>query len=409
MVADDLADLLGALAEGRLEPAAVVVMHPQTLGLGDRRVRDLAEQRVLEAMDAPLARGALVGLDDEVAPGGLSQQVEARCGAGNGSERRRREEPADDRCSVKQPLHLRRHAIEPRRDESLQGRRDLDGADLAQRDPAAVPPLDATGLDERAQELFDVQRIALRTRDDIGTDLFGQGVDREQLADEKPGIVRAERRERDGDGVSGGRAERRPDLAEVRTREAHDEQWRARPFGEMLDELDERRLRPVQVLEHEHERRACAALEEAPHAPAQLLHEVFRGDVGQRLGRLGQAQNDLESPRDGCSFVRTDGTLDRGAQRLHGLRARRAEIDARVGTQDLLHRIERDALPVRQAAADADLSGADHSGELGREPRLSRPGRAEHGHERWRPLRANASERIPEDPQLAISADERRV
>ena len=74
-----------------------------------------------------------------------------------------------------------------------------------------------------------------------------------------------------------------------------------------------------------------------------------------------------------------------------------------------MQRIEGDALAVRKAAADADLSSIDLGHELGHEPGFSRTSGTEHGHERRRPLGADAPEGIPKHAQLAIAADERRA
>src|SRR5439155_16273529 len=67
-------------------------------------------------------------------------------------------------------------------------------------------------------------------------------------------------------------------VEQVRSREDEDEDRRAvTPADEIFHEIEERRLRPVQVLEHEHERpgtRHC--LEELAYGPESLLRAHIR-------------------------------------------------------------------------------------------------------------------------------------
>ena len=66
---------------------------------------------------------------------------------------------------------------------------------------------------------------------------------------------------------------RRPQLREVRARHAADEdRCVATPAGEVLDEVEERRLRPLDVVEHEHERPlARERLEQPADRPVELV------------------------------------------------------------------------------------------------------------------------------------------
>ena len=68
-------------------------------------------------------------------------------------------------------------------------------------------------------------------------------------------------------------APRRPKLEQVRPRDAEDEQRRiARPVGDVLDQVEERRLGPLEVVEVDDERTlAGGRLEEPPHRERDVL------------------------------------------------------------------------------------------------------------------------------------------
>ena len=75
----------------------------------------------------------------------------------------------------------------------------------------------------------------------------------------------------------------RPDVEELGSRDAEQEDRRgARPVDDVLDEVEHRRLRPVQVVDHEHERPLAAR----PSRSARVASCVSAGEDADRVRRL---------------------------------------------------------------------------------------------------------------------------
>ena len=144
----------------------------------------------------------------------------------------------------------------------------------------------------------------------------------------------------------------------------------------MLDEVEERRLTPVEVVEHADEwSLPCDRLELLAECPGDLL---ARGDelliAEQRLDRLG------------C------GRIDVG----------RGEL-----LENLHHRPVRDPLAVRKAASSHDQDVVERGKELRRQPGLADAGRSEDGEELTRALRRRPLPHARQLAQLPRAADHR--
>ena len=128
-------------------------------------------------------------------------------------------------------------------------------------------------VDEHAQHLAEEERVAVGRLEQPGGERRGQVGRAEQPVDQRAARVRGERRERDA-----ALGQRGPDVAQLGPRERHDEHRRvAAPLGEVLDEVEERRLAPVHVVEHDDDRLlAREPLQEAPHRPERLLRRDRR-------------------------------------------------------------------------------------------------------------------------------------
>ena len=141
----------------------------------------------------------------------------------------------------------------------------------------------------------------------------------------------------------------------------------------MLDELEERRLRPVDVVEDEDERPlARARLAELPEEP---------GELGRGRRRLG---------------------VERGEDRV----ALRALVRL---LEHFAQRPVRDALAVGEAAAPERRDALRAAGQLGGEPRLPDAGRADDDGDAHGRAVDRALQRSAERGELALAADERRV
>ena len=106
---------------------------------------------MLEAEHASRSERALVRLDEQVAPDRIAEQRGIRLRpVGERGQRVRREEPARERRPLEKGLDVDTDPVEPRGDETLQRRRDLDRGDRCARDPPVAAFLDAVGLHEHA-------------------------------------------------------------------------------------------------------------------------------------------------------------------------------------------------------------------------------------------------------------------
>ena len=154
------------------------------------------------------------------------------------------------------------------------------------------------------------------------------------------GVVFTERLEEDRRGVELAAAPARPPLEQLGSREAQDHDRSAtRQVGHVLDEIEERRLCPVEVVEHDHQRAATGdGLEEPSGGPEDFLARAsFRAPEAQRLGEAGDHKLRLGVPGE----LRRDG----GGRRFRG-----ALLVGHV-PDDLGQGPVGDALAIGQAAA----------------------------------------------------------
>ncbi len=110
-------------------------------------------------------------------------------------------------------------------------------------------------IDEHSDELHSVERVSLSCREQRRAGLFGQELVPEQGVEKIARLRFGERREGDdtrrqrlGPPVGASLEELCPSGAE------HEERDVGEPADQMLDEIDRRIVRPVQVLEYEHRR-----------------------------------------------------------------------------------------------------------------------------------------------------------
>ena len=134
------------------------------------------------------------------------------------------------------------------------------------------------------EQLLDEQRVALGGRDDALAQLRGELV-RERV-DELVRVVVAERLEHDERRARARRRPGRPHVEEVGARSAEDEDRRAaRRGGDVLDEVEERRVGPVDVVDDEDERPLRRErLEEPPERPRSLVGRAAAVALADRAG-----------------------------------------------------------------------------------------------------------------------------
>ena len=188
-----------------------------------------------------------------------------------------------------------------------------------------------------------------------------------------------------------------PDFQQRVPREADDEDRGVlHRLVQVLDQVEERRLRPVDVLEDEDDRAlAGKGLEEPSRPPHELAHRELR----------------IREPHGGGDSV---GDLAVASCRLGDFSTRdlgRILIGDRRGLADRLSEWpEGDAAAVGKAAAAKDECRAGHGGrELADQARLADPGLAEDRDQPASTLGDGLVERRSEEALLALAAHQRQV
>ena len=301
---------------------------------------------------------------------------------------------------------LRAEAVEARRDECLQRLRDLERLDLS-RQPVSVAFSDEhAAVEEHSHRLDGVEGHSLGSSQDLLAQLFvetGQRAGQQYLH----GFSR-ERLEEDRGEVALSRAPGRAPVLEVGTREReHEERDVARPLDEVLDEVEQCAVGPVDVLEHEH-RRACLGepLEEHACRGEEVLlvaHGAFFETEEVREPRL------CKTP---FLWIR-NVLLDRGSQFLAGIRRLFVLDDPCATANHVGQRPKRDAVAVCKAASGVppDVAGqpVDIFLELPCETRLSDAADPDNRDEMRPAVFRGGVVELLDQPQLAVASDERRL
>ena len=164
-------------------------------------------------------------------------------------------------------------ALEPRGEQRVDRLRDAQVAEVAGDDPAAVVPHEALVVDEHREQLLGEQRVAVGEPGDPRLHRAGSGPPPSRFAisrRESSSLQRLERRRRR---VALAAAPVGMDVEQLGSRHAEQEDRSvARVVREVVDEVDEGRLRPLEVVEDDDERaRLRERLEELAHGPERLL------------------------------------------------------------------------------------------------------------------------------------------
>ena len=179
-------------------------------------------------------------------------------------------------------------------------------------------------------------------------------------------------------------------------READDQERRvADELGEVLDQLEQRLLGPVDVLEHEHERLRIRELRgPLPRRPRDLLLRALA------LDGLEHARGVREQVGDGL-------VLAAGAKLLERLADGLVVVDACGDLDHLGERPVRDPLAVGQRSALEHGRALERLEELPREAALADAGLAEDRDEVRAPVAHDARVGVLEQAELDVAADQR--
>ena len=362
--------------ERAVERCADALREPAVGDVADQDVpepvRDLARDR-----RDRLARQDLAV--DEIGERGVDVQVGVELG-----DRAAPEHAADQGAVAEHRPRFRRQGVDPGRDERLQGVRDPHGGTLSL-------------LDEHPHGLLDEERVALGLVEEDAPQPVRQGGALHERVDERRRLGVRQRRQLDRDRPSPSTAPARARVQELRAGEADDEHRRVvDPVREMLDQVEQGLLGPVDVLEAEHERlRLGEARRPLVRGPGDLEAAAAARDVVEHAGR------EPEQVRHRVARARLPELLDRLLRRV-------VVGDPRRRLHHLRERPVRDALPERRAPSREDARALEPREELLREPALADPGVAEDRHELRTPVANDTGEDVAEHVELLLAADVRR-
>ena len=225
----------------------------------------------------------------------------------------------------------------------------------------AVVPAQHTAVEQRRHELLDEERVSFRAGDDAVAELL------RKLVDQALGLGFGQRLEPHGRRVPAARTPRRPRVEQLGARRGDDEQRAACIAHDALDQVEQRVVAPVQVLD-EHDRRPIGrqTLEERDRGVMELFADVH----GARVAGPRAAERESQ----GAVLAETTGDVRVGV----------AVADVEVLLDDLAERpVGR--VPVREAPPGPPprlgLLFGKPQPELAHEARLPHAGVAEDRHE----------------------------
>jgi hypothetical protein len=285
--------------------------------------------------------------------------------------------------------------VQARGDERVQGLRDVEVLDLAGQDVARALLGQEPAVEQHAHGFHGVERDALGAPADACQELLAKTRDEacQQLVHRPVG----ERREPDGRLT----VDLRPGQAE------HEDGEVGRPLEQVVDEVQEAAVGPVEVLEHEDDGLLGGhGLEVQPPAREQV-GAVGRDALLQRQ-QMGEARLDQPS----LPLVGDEPLHDRPQLRPGGLGVLVLR-DPRTRPDHVGQRPVGDTLAVGQAAPalPEDLRGdpVDVLLELPRQAGLPHAGLPGHEHELRLALALRALGRVDDDGELASAPDEGRL
>ena len=334
---DELGELVLAARRLLLEPAARGRVVPRPLGARQRAIRDVADEDVAERQ---LAAGA--GAEQVAVHEPIDRGVELP--RKPGLERRHRgrgEAAAEHRAELEDATRHRIEGVEPCQHRGLDRVRQ---ARRRARDRRRVAQVDAA-LDERADDLAGIERIALAASHDHRDELRRRAV--EHVLDELLDRARVERLERHRDVVPPAAAPRRAALEELGPGERdHEDRRVAARLQDRLDEVEQAVARPVEVLDQEHERPAARA------ASTAVRHAAKRAERSTASVSPAPMVAASRSAVSAGSSAPAPVSQSRGT--APDLLGRRVVREVEEAEEERAHRPVREALAVRQALRDGD-------------------------------------------------------
>ncbi len=201
-------------------------------------------------------------------------------------------------------------------------------------------------------------------------------------SDQLGGVVVRKRRERDRDGVRLSAAPARTALEQLRSGRTHHKQRHpGNPIDQVVDEVQQPLVRPVQIFEERYQRPLLGEpLEQSPPSGEGLAAPV----VTHRHDVTAEAEQHTEVPAHPLRLAGFDEDVGHHRRQLRLGRVGVVRLqDAGLRLDHLGQRPEADAFAIRQRAAlpprDQFRLTVDGPGQLVQQPGLAHPGHAQRG------------------------------
>ena len=262
---------------------------------------------------------------------------------------------------------MRLEKIEPRREDGLHGVGDHDLLDLVEGAPPLAVAHEVPLVDQLTDDLLEEERVAFGPFEDPGVHGGREIVDREQLVDEPVGLLGRQRIEGDRGMVASSAAPRGARCAARSGRDGTDEEHRSHhTLRRFVEQVQQRRIGPVDVLDDDDERRLGGERrEERPPARVDLLPDLARFhrlEVELRIGDVHREGECGGRPPGIGGHVLGQQLATRLADLLERELGRVRVQDPRVALEDLRERPVRDPLAVREAPS------SNHGGAISLRP-----------------------------------------
>ena len=369
-------------------------MHAHALGRVERRVGDVARERVTEVDELPLpvAEAARAEPDDGLVvasrrqldrsvrgkgPPAIASQSTTACSSAGSSRRRSPSSCSSVEGSAPNPasprsVRARTDRRSPRSAPSASAGTRRRARPTAGR--AVFPDLERAALEERVDHLEQEERVAPHLGQQVGADLPSAVANPEPRLDEAHLLVRHEAAKLDAHHA----LEHVHDAIVVARDEQHQDGQRLGPVRDLADDVEARLVAPVHALDHQHQR---LRERDGREQVADAREDVLLARVRVLVAPAEPVGRQLREARDhGAGRVPSRrGPSGAGDERDHlveGLLARGADGAAHElghGRVGHLHRHRR-ALDVQQArVAAAARRGTSPRGRSCRCPSPRRP------------------------------------
>ena len=255
VVSEDLLVLGHPFARGLRQPAREALVQIGPLLLRHRLVRSITDQqmpepeRVLASELRPVRPDQLLaGQCQQPGPNVRARRLLAERRDGPGMEHL-----ALDRSALDHRALVGVEPVQARGQEQVDRRRHGDVRQILDRSPRTALESEEAVVDQHREHLLDEERVALGGLEDpVTRDLRDVGSP-EEVVDELRRIVAGQRLKQDRGRVHLAAAPTGADLEELGPRDAqHQDRGIPRPVREVFDQVEERRLSPVDIVEHDH-------------------------------------------------------------------------------------------------------------------------------------------------------------